>query len=109
MNHQFMDFTDDLAQTESRLRTKTFNGKEYTVQATDPYGHWHVVGTKVESLKGTYTTPERAFLACEIYENNKAKEEQAKLDKQTIWSTDGKGNKARVKREDHEKAPATVV
>lgn len=104
----YEDYTDDIIRSrEERIRTATFHGVEYTVQATDPYGFWHIVNAKSPKLQGNFTTSERALAICEAYENEKQKEKQKVEDSRTIWSTDGKGGKKRVPVKEHFSQAAT--
>lgn len=75
------DFFDDLQRREERTRTETINGKEYTVQCTDPYGLWHIVNCEQPELDGTYTTVEAVWQAIHTYEKANALKEQLKADK----------------------------
>lgn len=65
------DFTDDLERTASRTREIDVNGTIYTIQCTDPYGHWHVVKCPHPDLEGTWTTAEKLERELAAYENKK--------------------------------------
>lgn len=82
---------DTFEQDLSRTRTKQVNGREYTVQCTDPYGLWHIKGNVAECLKGQYTGAEQAWQAINAYEAARPVPQE-----KTIMSTDGKGNKKRI-------------
>lgn len=97
------DFMEDLQRTRERFRTEVIGGKEYTIQCTDPYGLWHVCGTKVEALSGSYTGPETAFNAIRAYEDKKALEEAKPKINDYIQTTDGKGGKKRMLKKDLKK------
>ena len=71
---QTQDFTSDLEQQAERTRTQEINGKKYTIQATDPYGMWHIEsksGPLPASLEGTFTTMDKAWSMILAYETSK--------------------------------------
>lgn len=88
------DFTDDLIRRDERIRTRTVNGVEYTIQCFDPYGHWRVVpknGKAPAAIDGWYTESELLWKAVQAYEDARPKPME-----RTIISTDGKGGKKRI-------------
>lgn len=92
MHSNYEDFTDDLDERDSRTRSREVNGRTYTIQCTDPYGHWHVVGGGLpEVLKGSWTSIEKLWSQIEHYEANRAVAPE-----KTIVSTDGKGGRKRI-------------
>lgn len=86
------DFTEDLRRRDERVRTETFNGREYTIQCTDPFALWHIHGPVANELQGTYTTPERAWSAIKAYETAKA----SKAERTIISTSEGKKTKVKL-------------
>lgn len=81
------DFTQELEDLNERIQKKTFNGREYVIQCTDPYGAWIVKkmgsgGRIPEELKQNYTQTYTIWGAIEAYENkNKVKLDEAQAKK----------------------------
>lgn len=72
------DFFDDLARRDERVRSKTFNNKEYTVRCTDPYGHWHIdIKNPPNELLGSFTSAELAWNKIQAYEDREALKKQS--------------------------------
>lgn len=74
MNTAYEDFEDQLDEVyNERTRTKTFNGRTYTIRCHDPYGFWKVEsksngGRMPDDLKQDFTTMDLAWRAIENYE-----------------------------------------
>lgn len=83
---------------ENRTRIVTVGDTDYLVECRDPYGFWFVMKPRPYELSGMFTTYPEAAQAIKIYHNTK--KAKAEKNEHTIISTDGKGNKKRVKASD---------
>lgn len=85
----YESFEDQLDEVyNERTRTKTFNGRTYTIRCMDPYGFWVIEsksngGTMPEVFKQNFTTIDLAWKEIENYEQQNATRLDKREEKKT--------------------------